>query len=88
MRVPQPLRIQVRNKLVLEPLDQVLQHQPAFLEASQHDVIDVRVFAEVIDDVIQIPVFDPEISEPAGVLKRRRVNVLVHRPSVSGIAQS
>jgi len=87
MRVPPRLRIQIRNKLALEPLDQILEHQPAFLEAPQHDVIDLRVLAEVIDDVIQIPVLDAEISEPAGVLKRRRINILVHPPSVSGIAQ-
>lgn len=86
MQPPPRLRIQVRNKLALQALDHVFEHQPTFFQAPQHDVIDIRVFRQVVDDVIQIAMFDPQISQSAGVLKRRCVNVLVHRVSVSGIA--
>src|SRR3970040_1553260 len=62
-----PSGVQVRDPGALELSDHVLEHQLAFLQALQHELIHVGIVDEPGDDLIEVPVLDSQLLEPLHV---------------------
>src|SRR5262245_24555812 len=55
--------VEVRDPGALELSDHVLEHQLAFLEPLEHELIDVRISHEPGDDLIQVPMLYSQLLE-------------------------
>src|SRR5262245_56318383 len=58
------LCVEVGDQLALQACDLILQHQLAFLEASQLHFVDVQVHLQPVDDIVQVTMLDAQLPQP------------------------
>src|SRR5690606_30572717 len=69
-------RVEIRNQLAFQPSDLILEHELAFFQASQLELVDVQLHLQTIDDVVQVAMLDPQLSQPCEAPKSLSIDLV------------
>src|SRR5262245_55035122 len=85
-----PSGVQIGNQLAFEPSDLVLEHELAFLQALYLQLIGLEVERQARNDLVEVPVRDPQLSQLFNILEKLTIDVVLifdivaHRSSTRG----
>lgn len=81
------LSVQIRNQFTFKRHDHVFQQQLAFLQAPDSQLVDHRVMLQSVDQVIEVPVTNPQFSQPVEHLKRFGIDFIRHSVMLLAVSQ-
>src|ERR1700722_9065361 len=68
--------IEIGYELAFELHDQILEHQLAFLEAFELQLIDMNIHRQALDDLVQVAMFDTQLPQFLDIAEQVAVDVV------------